>query len=389
MNEDGIGLRRTHLYSYHESFGHIKEFAGFEMPMWYTGINSEHLAVRNNVGIFDVTHMGRSLVYGEDASQFLDYLTTRKPSVLEPFIGHYTTMCGENGGIIDDLTVFCLSEEKYLIVYNASNRVKDYGWLKTHTEDFKVGIDDRSDQISMFSLQGPKSEQTLQKITSTDVGKIKRYRLKWIKAEYLKILATRSGYTGEDGFELYLWDTPISNPERAIALWNSLLRAGEEFEIKPCGLGARDTLRLEAGMCLYGNDIGEKTTPFEARLDFVVKFEKNDFIGRQELIKQRERGVDRIRVGLKMLDRAIPRKGGELRKDGRKIGSITSGTFSPLLRRGIAMGYLLPEYAQQDTKVEVKIRGNLYGAKVVSMPFYDTSRYGSRRKSIGPDASSK
>jgi len=377
-----LRLKRTHLYFFHKVYGNIQEFAGFEMPFWYSSITSEHLAVRNSVGIFDVTHMGRSLVFGKDAAPFLDYVTTRTPSTLDILRGHYTTMCNENGGIKDDLTVFRLDEEKFLLVYNASNRLKDYQWLMSHCQGYNVEIKDLSNQIPMFALQGPKSQMTLQKITSTDVSQIKRYHFSSIEVKNLKILATRSGYTGEDGFELYIWDVPLLKPNGAIKFWNDLLTSGEEFGMMPCGLGARDTLRLEAGMCLYGHDIDEKITPFEARLNFVVKFGENDFIGRSTLIRQRDEGVAQLRVGLRMIDRAIPRMRCELWKNGQRVGTLTSGTFSPLLRYGIAMGYVSPEYAKEDTVLEVKIRKRLYNARVVSMPFYDPDKYGRRRKSV-------
>jgi aminomethyltransferase len=352
------------------------------MPLWYSSITSEHLAVRNNVGLFDVTHMGRSLVAGKEAAHFLDYVTTRTPSSLDILRGHYTTMCNEKGGILDDLTVFRLEKEQFLLVYNAANRVKDYRWLMSHQQDYTVEIKDLSNQIPMFALQGPKSKLTLQKITTTDVDQIKRFHLNSLEMKNVKVIATRSGYTGEDGFELYIWDISLSKPNGAIKLWKDLLTAGEEFGIKPCGLGARDTLRLEAGMCLYGQDLDEHITPFEARLNFVVKFGDNDFIGRAALLKQRDEGVTQQLVGLRMIDRAVPRIRSELWKNGQRIGTLTSGTFSPLLKYGIGMGYVSPEYAKEGTVFEVKIRKRLYQASVVSMPFYDADTYGMRRKNI-------
>jgi aminomethyltransferase len=377
-----LRLKKTHLSSFHETFGHIQEFAGFEMPFWYSSITLEHLAVRNSVGIFDVTHMGRSLISGTDAAPFLDYVTTRTPSSLDILRGHYTTMCNDNGGIKDDLTVFRLDEDQFLLVYNASNRSTDYHWLKSHSQDYTVKIKDLSDQIPMFALQGPKSRLTLQKITSTDVSQIKRYHFSSIEVQDLKVMVTRSGYTGEDGYELYIWDVPLLKSTRAIKFWNELLISGEEFGIRPCGLGARDTLRLEAGMCFYGQDLDEKITPFEARINFVVKFNENDFIGRSALLKQRNEKIPQLRVGLRMIDRAIPRMGNTLWKEGQRIGTLTSGTISPLLRYGIGMGYVSPEYAKEDTVLEVKIRERFYKARVVQMPFYNPEKYGMKRKTI-------
>ena len=375
-------LQKTHLYSYHKSYGTLQEFAGFEMPLWYSSIKLEHLAVRNSVGIFDVTHMGRALLIGEDAAHFLDFVTTRNPSTLEVLRGHYTTMCNEKGGIIDDLTVFRLDETKFLLVYNASNRVKDYQWLRSHCQSYNVEIQNWSDQIPMIALQGPTSAQTLQKITTTDVSQIKRFHLTWIEIEGLKVLTTRSGYTGEDGFELYIWNVPLSQPEEVLRFWEDLLNAGEDLGIRPCGLGARDTLRLEAGMCLYGQDIDETITPFEARLNFVVKFRDTDFIGQSALQRQRDEGVVQLRVGIKMIDRAVPRMRCELWKDGEMIGTLTSGTYSPLIKKGIGMGYVRSEYAKENTLLKVKIRERLYKAQVVSMPFYDPNHFGIKRKQV-------
>jgi len=374
-------LKRTHLYAFHEAHGHLVDFAGFAMPLWYEGVTAEHLVVRDQVGVFDVTHMGRSLVSGSEAGRFLDYVTTRKPSSLRHLRGHYTVMCNDRGGIVDDLTVFRFDDERFFVVYNAGNHEKDYQWLVTHGRDYQVQIEDVSNQIPMFALQGPKASSTLQKLTSTDIQSIKRYRFSWIEVANLKVLATRSGYTGEDGFELYLWDVPLAEPDNAIRLWHNLLKAGGEFGIKPCGLGARDTLRLEAGMNLYGNDIDEDTTPFEAELDFVVKLDNGDFIGRTALAKQKEESVSKRRVGLKMIDRAVPRQGCEVYKRDERIGVLTSGTFSPLLKYGIAMGYVRPEDADEGEILEVKIRQRLCKAEVVKMPFYDTKKYGWNRKS--------
>jgi aminomethyltransferase len=373
-------LKRMHLYAFHESQGHLVDFTGFAMPLWYEGVTAEHLVVRDQVGVFDVTHMGRSLVSGSEAGSFLDYVTTRKPSSLRHLRGHYTVMCNDRGGIVDDLTVFRFDDERFFVVYNAGNREKDYQWLVTHGRDYQVQIEDVSDQIPMFALQGPKASSTLQKLTSTDIQSIRRYRFSWIEVANLKVLATRSGYTGEDGFELYLWDVPLTEPDNAIRLWHNLLKAGEEFGIKPCGLGARDTLRLEAGMNLYGNDIDEDTTPFEAELDFVVKLDNGDFIGRTALAKQKEESVSKRRVGLKMIDRAVPRQGCEVYKLDECVGVLTSGTFSPLLKYGIAMGYVRPEDADEGEILEVKIRQRLCKAEVVKMPFYDTKKYGWNRK---------
>lgn len=372
--------KRTHMYQFHRQNGKITLFAGFEMPLWFKGITPEHLAVRNSVGIFDITHMGRAIITGPDAEQFLNYITTNNVSALTPLSAHYSLMCNEKGGIKDDFVLSKLEEEKFLMVYNAANREKDYQWLKKHAEKFNVKVQDVSDNIAMFAVQGPKAQETLQKIASEDLNQIKRFKCGWTELEDVKVFISRTGYTGEDGFEIFVWDTPLSNPDKAVKVWNAILEAGKEFSIEPCGLGARDTLRLEAGLCLYGNDIDEDTTPLEARLSFVVKFDKKEFIGKQALLKQREEGIKKRRVGIAMIDRGIPRPKFEIYKEEQKIGYVTSGTFSPLLRKGIAMGYVKTEHAKKDTEITIKIRQRNAKAKIVKLPLYDAEKYGYRRK---------
>ncbi len=376
-----MGLKRTHFYAYHEAHGRLVDFAGFAMPLYYEGITTEHLAVRDHVGLFDVSHMGRALVSGPEAGRFLDHVTTRKPSTLTPLRGHYTVMCNDRGGIVDDVTVFRLEENQFFVVYNAGNRDKDYQWLITHRAGCRVQIEDRSDQIPMVALQGPHAAATLQRLTSTDVQSLRRFRLNWLEVAGHRTLVTRSGYTGEDGFELYLWDTPLTEAERALAVWKRILQAGEDRGIKPCGLGARDTLRLEAGMCLYGNDLDEATTPWEAGLEFAVKLEEGDFIGRAALETQQREGVTKRRIGVTIIDRGIARPGCAVYKGDQRVGVVTSGTYSPLLKNGIAMAYVAPTVAHIGERVEVDIRSRLFTAEVVEMPFYNTEEYGWRRRS--------
>jgi aminomethyltransferase len=374
-------LKRTVLYPMHLKLGAtMGEFAGFEHPLWYEGIMQEHLAVRNAVGLFDITHMGRCTVKGVDAAALLDYLLTRDISPMKINQGHYTAMCNNHGGIIDDLVVFCLDEDTFFVVYNASNREKDYKWICSHTKDFNIQTRDVSDEVAMFALQGPKTLATLQRLSGVDLSDIRRYWGRWVNLNDLEVLLTRSGYTGEDGFEAYLWNTPLEKPEKAEKLWQIILKAGEQYGIKPCGLGARDTLRLEAGMCLYGNDINEDTTPLEAKLTFTVNFEKDNFIGKDALLKQKDAELKRIRVGLRMLKRGIPRYGHEIFLEDKKIGHVTSGTFSPLLQHGIGMGYVPREHAAIGTQVDIKIRKSFHSAEIVEMPFYDKTRYGWQRK---------
>lgn len=375
--------RKTHLYDFHVKNGKITLFSGFQMPIWYKGISQEHLAVRNSVGIFDVSHMGRAVITGLDAEAFLNYMITNNVAALTPLSAQYSVMCNEKGGIIDDFVLSRLEQQKFFMVYNASNREKDFKWLVMHSKRFKVKVEDASDNIAMFAVQGPKAEETLQKISSEDLNQIKRFKCGWTKLADVETLVSRTGYTGEDGFEVFVWNTPVSKPDNAFKVWNAILQAGEEFGIEPCGLGARDTLRLEAGMCLYGNDIDENTTPLEARLGFVVKFQKDDFIGKDALLKQKAEGLKRKRVGIKIVGRGIPRQRYEVFKDKEKIGVITSGTFSPLLKCGIAMAYVSTEHAVEGEQVQVKIRERFAKGEVVKFPFYDTTRYGYRRKPQG------
>ncbi len=345
-------------------------FAGFEMPLWYKGISEEHMAVRNSVGIFDVTHMGRALITGLEAEAFLNYVTTNNVASLEPLNGQYSTMCNEGGGVKDDLVLFKLESEKFFMVYNAANREKDYGWLVQQARSFNVQMEDYSDRVAMFAVQGPKAEETLQRVSKKDLRKIKRFGGGWTKIVGTSVFISRTGYTGEDGFELSVWDTPVSDPEGAMKVWNIILEAGREDGIEPCGLGARDTLRLEAGLCLYGNDLDEDITPLEAQLSFVVKFEKEDFVGKGALLKQKSEGTAKKRVGIRMVERGIPRPRYEVWKRGEKIGEVTSGTFSPLLKRGLAMAYVSAEHATEGEAVEVKIRDKLVKGEIVKLPFY-------------------
>jgi len=367
LHESG---KRTHLYEFHRKHAKMTLFAGFEMPLWFKGIIPEHLAVRKTVGIFDITHMGRALITGPEAEKFLNYISTNDVSKLTPLSAQYSTLCNEKGGIKDDFVVSKLEEDKFLMVYNAGNRTKDYEWLTMHARNFDVKVEDFSDNIAMFAVQGPKAEETLQKISTENLSQIGRFKCGWTKLAGIDVFLSRTGYTGEDGFEVFVWDSPLSNPEKALKVWNSILEAGKEFSIEPCGLGARDTLRLEAGMCLYGNDINEDITPLEARISFVVKFDKENFIGKDALLKQKEKGLERKRVGIKMLERGIPRKGHEIYKNGEKIGEITSGTFSPLLEIGIGMGYIKSQYDREGEEVTVNIRGKQLKAEIVKLPFY-------------------
>ena len=373
-------LRITHLHEFHKQTAKMTAFAGFDMPIWYKGIIQEHSAVRNSVGIFDITHMGRTIVTGAKSEAFLNYVTTNDVANLMPMSAHYSNMCNEQGGIKDDFVLSRLEQNKFFLVYNAANREKDYEWLVKNAEPYEVKVEDFSGNIAMFAVQGPKAQATMQKIASADLSKVERFKCSWTKLAGEEGFVSRTGYTGEDGFEVFVWNTPVSNPTKAVKVWNAILEAGKEFGIEPCGLGARDTLRLEAGLCLYGNDIDEETTPLEAGLGFVVKLKKDSFIGKEALVKQKAEGIKRKRAGLVMLEKSIARQGNEVYKDNQKIGTVTSGTFSPILKKGVAVAYVSVENAVEGNAVAIKIRDKLAQAQIAKFPLYDTTRYGYARQ---------
>jgi aminomethyltransferase len=359
----------------------LTDFAGFEMPLYYQGIVHEHLTVRNDVGVFDISHMGRVMIAGVDAEPFLNNLITNDVSKLVPNSALYSVMCNHNGGIIDDFVVYRIDTERFLMVYNASNRQKDFNWLIGNSRNFKVTIEDVSDKVAMIAVQGPKAQKALQKMSTEDLSRIERFKCGGTRLGNVDVYLARTGYTGEDGFEVFVWNASTDEPQNAEAVWKALLESGKTYQIEPCGLGARDTLRLEAGLCLYGNDIDETTTPLEAGLGFVVKLQKHDFIGKDSLQKRKTEGVTRKRIGLVMMEQGILRPGFEILDDRLlKIGQLTSGTFSPILKCGIGMGYVNPPEAQEGSFVGVKIRDKVAKAKITSFPLFDTEKYGYRRK---------
>ena len=362
--------KRTQVYSYHEKHGHNVEYAGFDLPVWFEGIVPECRTVRSSVGLFDVSHMGRITVEGKNAEKFLNRLTTNDVSSLSVGQGHYSLLCNPTGGIIDDLTIFRTHSTKYLVVYNAANREKNWNWLEQH-RDTDVTLTDLSDESAMFAIQGPRAPLILRDISRTALEDIARYSGRDVKVGSLSCFITRSGYTGEDGFEIYIWKTSAEHPEDALEVWEKILSVGKNHGLKPVGLGARDVLRLEAGMCLYGNDIDEHTSPVEARLNFAVRPDKkDDFIGHASVKQLKERGPSRVRTGFRITDRGIPRQGQEIYSDADAIGRVTSGTLSPTLGVGIGMGYAPPRVSKPSQSFEIKIRDRRVSAGVVKMPFY-------------------
>ena len=328
--------------------------------------------------MFDVSHMGRVLIRGRDSLKLLDNVTTNDVASLPNGMGQYSLICNHEGGIKDDVLVFKLRPEKYLLVYNAGNRSKDYDWIAAEARGLELELQDVSNEAAMFAVQGPKAESLLEQSSE---GKIEmpRFGCAEMHMAGVNVLVTRTGYTGEDGFEIIVWDSPLGDPRNAETVWARLLDVGKQFAVEPCGLGARDVLRLEAGLCLYGTDMDESTNPYEAKLGFVVKLQK-EFIGRGRLQEIKARGPAKVRVGLVTEKRVIPRHGFNIILDDREIGSVTSGTLSPILNTGIALGYVTPESVKEGAKVAVRIRGRCEETRVVKPPFYDPAKYGYSRK---------
>ena len=358
-------MRKTALYEVHEKLGaKIVPFAGFLMPIQYHAINQEHLRVRKTVGVFDVSHMGQFEFSGEKAEDFLQYLTINNVKALNVYQAQYSAMCYEDGGIVDDLIVYRFPQ-KFLMVVNAANIEKDRQWIEDHLWD-GVDFKDRSEEFSLLAIQGRKAKDTLQKLTPVNLDDIKYYWLAEGEVSGVPAMIARTGYTGEDGFEVM-----IAN-EHAVKVWNDVMAAGKEFEIEPIGLGARDTLRMEVKYCLYGNDIDQTTNPLEAGLGWITKIDVvEDFIGKDALKKIKENGVSRKLIGFELLGKAIPRHGYKiLDQSGSEIGNVTSGMYSPLLNKPIGLGYVPVEHAKAGTELIVDIRGRKIPMKIVKGPFY-------------------
>jgi len=357
-------LNRTPLYHVHKQLGgRLIEFGGWEMPVQYSSIIDEHLAVRSNVGIFDVSHMGELEIRGPKSLSLIQKLITNDAAKLVDGQVLYTPMCTETGGIIDDLLLYRFAADRYMLVVNASNIEKDLEWIHTHNET-GVEIESQSDETALVALQGRNAPQCLQTLTDVNVEAVNYYRFTEGEVAGIPTVISRTGYTGEIGFELYV------EARRAADLWDAVYDATDAIGGKPIGLGARDTLRLEARLCLYGNDIDETTTPLEAGLRWTVAFDKGDFIGREALIRQDDEGIKRRLMGFQMLDRSIARTHHAVYHKDRCIGEVTSGAPAPSLKYNIGLAYLPIEISKINTKIEIEIRGRRHPAKVVRTPFY-------------------
>lgn len=358
-------MKNTALTHIHEQLGaKILPFAGYNMPITYEGVNAEHETVRKGVGVFDVSHMGEFFLEGPNALALIQKVTSNDASVLTDGRAQYSCLPNNDGGIVDDLIVYKFNDEKYLLVVNASNIDKDWDWISKHN-DLGVKMTNASEDYSLLAIQGPKAAEAMQSLTSTNLSEIKYYHFEVGNfAGFDDVIISATGYTGSGGFEIYCKN------EQAEAIWNKVFEAGKAWDIKPIGLAARDTLRLEMGFCLYGNDIDDTTSPLEAGLGWITKFTK-DFTNSENLKKQKEAGVSRKLVGFELIERGVPRQGYEIvDKDGNVIGNVTSGTQAPSLNKGIGLGYVTTEFAGLDSEIFIRIRKNDVAAKVVKLPFY-------------------
>lgn len=357
-------MKTTALTQKHIDLGaKMVPFAGYNMPVQYEGVNAEHETVRNGVGVFDVSHMGEFLLKGEKALDLIQKVTSNDASKLFDGRAQYSCLPNNDGGIVDDLLVYRIAEEEYLLVVNASNIEKDWNWIASHNS-YGVEMENISDSMSLLAVQGPKATETLQKLTDVNLSEVKYYH--FTKGEFAgvdNVILSATGYTGSGGFELY-----IPN-DVAEEVWDAVFEAGEEFGIKPIGLAARDTLRLEMGFCLYGNDIDDTTSPLEAGLGWITKFTK-DFVNSEALKAQKEAGITKKLIGFELLERGIPRHDYAIvDADGNNIGRVTSGTMAPSLKKAIGMGYVNKEFSTEDSTIYIQIRNKQIPAKVVKFPF--------------------
>ncbi len=359
-------LERTPLYECHRRAGaRLVDFAGWEMPERYAGVIAEHHAVRQAAGLFDVSHMGEIRVRGRGALALLQALTPNDVTKLRPGRAHYSGLLTPAGTYVDDLLVYQLADEDYLLVVNAANAASDFAWISEHTpQDADCSVDDVSSSYALLALQGPRALAILSSLTAEDLAAIRYYHFKTGQVSGATGLISRTGYTGEDGFELYL------DPADAPRIWDELLRVGAGLGLVPAGLGARDTLRLEAGMALYGHEINRDTTPYEAGLGWVVKLDKGPFIGREALAAQLQQGPQKQLIGFEICDRGIARQGHAVLSQGETVGQVVSGTFSPTFEKALGMAFVPKALATVGTELEVVVRERALKAVVVSLPFY-------------------
>jgi len=361
-------LRATPLNSVHRALGaKMVDFGGWDMPVQYSGIIEEHRAVRASVGLFDVSHMGEIEIRGAEAAQLANFVTTNNVQKLKPGQAHYSGLLYEHGGFVDDILVHKVADDHFFLCVNASNQEKDFEHIRSHNR-FQAQVEYAGDRYAQLAIQGPKAQATLQKLTPVDLGAIKYYWFTDGQVSGTPARIAHTGYTGEDGFEIYV------APADAQRMWNEVMRAGDEFGIKPCGLGARNTLRLEAKMALYGHEIDASISPFEADLAWIVKLDKGEFLGRTALLKQKEAGIKRKVMGFEMTGRGIAREGYEVHLGGVPAGWVTSGSPSPTLNKNIGLCYLPIEQAQIGKTFQIMIRNQPVDAVTVETPFYKRAK---------------
>ncbi len=358
-------MRNTALSHIHEALGaKMVPFAGYNMPVQYEGVTAEHLSVRENVGVFDVSHMGEFIIRGEGAFELVQKVTSNDVSKLVDGKVQYTCLPNGNGGIVDDLLVYRMDEKTYFLVVNASNIAKDWDWISKHNT---AGVEmvNISEETSLLAVQGPKAAKALQSLTEMNISDMKYYTFqKGNFAGKENVLISTTGYTGAGGFEIYF------NNDDAEEIWKAIFEAGKDSNISPVGLAARDTLRLEMGFCLYGNDIDDTTSPLEAGLGWITKF-TNDFVDSDFLQKQKEAGITKLLVGFELVDRGVPRQGYDVvNQEGEKIGNVTSGTMAPSLKKGIGLAYIPKDMTAPGTEIYIAVRKKQLKAKVVALPFY-------------------
>lgn len=365
--------KTTQLHPYHSEHAKLTEFAGYEMPLWYSATTEEHLAVRNASGIFDVSHMGRFNVEGRSATNFLEALVPTAVRSQPPGKAFYTLLLSDRGGIIDDLIMERLGDDRYMVVVNAANAEVDMEHMLAHAPQ-GVEIGDKTESTAMIAVQGPLAVASLQPLTSLDLDQLKRFRCSETRVAGEDALVSRTGYTGEDGFEVIVYGASNEHPERAMKVWERLAATST-----PCGLGARDSLRLEAGFPLHGSDIDQSTNPYEADLAWVISAGKNGYVGSSALEEARGHPPSVIRRGL-VLDSGIPRHGFEVVGDSGPLGTVTSGTFSPIVRKGVALCKVLSDHSEVGSRVHVMIRETSQGSTITKPPFYDEQLYGWKRQ---------
>ncbi|WP_139957912.1 glycine cleavage system aminomethyltransferase GcvT [Flavicella sediminum] len=358
-------MKNVALHHIHETLGaKILPFAGYNMPIQYEGVKAEHATVRNSVGVFDVSHMGEFLIHGDGALDLIQKVTTNDASKLNIGDAQYSCLPNNDGGIVDDLLVYRINVETYLLVVNASNIEKDWNWISAQNSD-NVVMRNISDEYSLLAIQGPKTIEAIQSLTSVNLSEIKFYTFKVGDfAGIENVILSATGYTGSGGFEIYCKNSEVEQ------IWNKVFEAGAAFDIKPIGLAARDTLRLEMGYCLYGNDINDTTSPIEAGLSWITKFDK-EFTNSPALLAQKQNGVEKKLVGFELLDKGVPRHDYEIADaEGNVIGIVTSGTMGPSVSKGIGLGYVPTEFSKVGSEIYIKVRKRLLKAQVVKLPFY-------------------